>query len=302
MSKKKTATLKKGSILTEEMLRARVTPIEHFESITPAAAELLAIEGKNIDSGGYRKSSDLDWLRNISNEVAINLSRSKAWDTLNLDGLGSLSGEAAEALAKFKGEGGLSLNGLSVLSDKAAEALAKLKGEELSLNSLISLSDKAAEELGEFKGKKLLIGGRNTSGEYDEYDRATEIWGGAGEEMRSRFSENSNLNSDDKEIARQAVVAASDNVNERLSKLSDKAAKALAKFKGEKLYLNGLICLTDKAAEALAKCKAALFLNGVISLSDGAAEALAGRKGTVELQGLNELSEQGALSFSKTNQ
>ena len=84
-----------------------------------------------------------------------------------------------------------------------------------------------------------------------------------------------------------------------LSELSDKVAEALAKFRGEELYLNGLISLTDKAAEALAKCKAVLFLNGIESLSDIAAEALTGHKGTVELYGLNELSEQGSLSLSK---
>ncbi|MCH2025295.1 MAG: hypothetical protein MK172_06090 [Verrucomicrobiales bacterium] len=263
MSKKKTATPAKGSILTEEMLRARLAPIKHFDSITPAAAEILAGEGSHRYTGWMENDDDLKWLKNISNEVAVQLGKSKEWYRLDLNGLESLSDEAAEGLAKFKGEGGLSLNGLSVLSDKAAKALAKIKGKELSLNSLSSLSDRAAEGLGKFRGEKLLIGGRNISGEHDEDGEDTEIWGGA------------------------------------LSELSDKAAEALAEFKGEKLYLNGVISLTDKAAEALAKCKAGLFLNGIESLSDVAAETLAGRKGSVELQGLNELSEQGALSFSK---
>ena len=69
-----------------------------------------------------------------------------------------------------------------------------------------------------------------------------------------------------------------------LKAISDKAAEALAKFKGDDygsdLYLNGLRTLSDKAAKALAKFKGnELYLNGLQTISDSAGETLAKFKG-----------------------
>ncbi len=63
-----------------------------------------------------------------------------------------------------------------------------------------------------------------------------------------------------------------------LESLSDAAAKALSKHKGE-LDLGGLKSLSDAVAEALSRHKGDLCLENLESLSDAAAEALSRHKG-----------------------
>jgi len=77
---------------------------------------------------------------------------------------------------------------------------------------------------------------------------------------------------------------------DRLTSLSDGAAKALSKCKG-KLYLSGLESLSDSAAEALSNCKGDLSFSGLKSLSDVAAEALSKHDGRLDFGNLTSLSD-----------
>ena len=56
-----------------------------------------------------------------------------------------------------------------------------------------------------------------------------------------------------------------------LTTLSDAAAEALGKIKGDYLYLSGLTTLSDAAAEVLGKHEGELVLGGLTTLSDAAA-------------------------------
>ncbi len=76
---------------------------------------------------------------------------------------------------------------------------------------------------------------------------------------------------------------------DRLTSLSDGAAKALSKCKG-KLYLSGLESLSDSAAEALSNCKGDLSFSGLKSLSDAAAKALSKHDGRLNFGNLTSLS------------
>ncbi|MCH2025294.1 MAG: hypothetical protein MK172_06085 [Verrucomicrobiales bacterium] len=323
MGKKKTATPKKGLILTEEILRARLTPITNFESVTPAAAEILAVEGHKYTGRDDLDWDSLEWLKNISNEVAVKLGGSpEARRSLVVDGLNSLSDEAAEGLSKFKGEY-ISLNGLTKLSDAAAESLSKHKGY-LHLKGLTKLSDAAAESLSKYKGKlglRDLTEITNTSlarklasqvgvygGRFDVDLHLLTALSDAAAEALCKFKGEVTLGSSDldcrdlklSDVALKSLSTVQGGLDlAGLRELSDVAAEDLSNHEGEDLRLNGLTKLSDAAAEALAKYKSGLFLNGIESLSDAAAETLAGRKKKVELKGLNELSVQGALSFSK---
>jgi hypothetical protein len=84
--------------------------------------------------------------------------------------------------------------------------------------------------------------------------------------------------------------------------LSVNAAKALAKHKGQGLFLNGLTTLSDEAAEALAANNEddGLVLNGLTSLSDKAAAGLAHFRGCgLFLNGLTSLSDNVAEAFAQ---
>jgi|LakMenEpi03Aug12_release.lakeMendotaPanAssembly.Ray.scaffolds.fasta_scaffold70706_2 predicted DNA-binding WGR domain protein len=83
-----------------------------------------------------------------------------------------------------------------------------------------------------------------------------------------------------------------------LKRLSDSAAEALGKCKGD-LYLGELKSLSDAAAEALSKHKGQLNLRGLTSLSTVAAEALSRHKGDLLLWGLKSLSNGTAEALSK---
>jgi hypothetical protein len=84
----------------------------------------------------------------------------------------------------------------------------------------------------------------------------------------------------------------------RLTTLSDEAARALAQHEGW-LSLNGLTTLSDEAAKALAQHQGALHLNGLATLSVEVARALAQHKGRLSLDGLTTLSDEAAQALAQ---
>jgi hypothetical protein len=80
-----------------------------------------------------------------------------------------------------------------------------------------------------------------------------------------------------------------------LASLSDNAAKALGKHKGEDLSLNGLTSLSDTATQALSRHASGvvggLCLDGLKSLSNVAARALAQHAGKLKLASLTEITD-----------
>ena len=80
-----------------------------------------------------------------------------------------------------------------------------------------------------------------------------------------------------------------------LSFISDSAAKALSKFRGQWLNLIGLKKISDTVAVNLAKIEGGLGLNGLESISDSAAQALAEHQnGFLSLSSLTSLSDKTA--------
>ena len=86
------------------------------------------------------------------------------------------------------------------------------------------------------------------------------------------------------------------------------SSKALKSFKFEKLketlWLHDLTSLSDGAAEALSKCKGDLLIDKLASLSDSSGHValvvkLASQKGKLYLRGLKSLSDAGAEALSK---
>jgi len=83
-----------------------------------------------------------------------------------------------------------------------------------------------------------------------------------------------------------------------LTSLSDAAAQALCKHKGE-LSLNSLTGLSDAAAESLGTHQGVLILNSLTGLSDAAAESLGTHQGELILNGLASLTDAAAKSLAK---
>ena len=193
-------------------------------------------------------------LKSLSEPAAEALSKHKG--KLNLRGLTSLSTVAAEALSRHKGD--LLLWGLKSLSNGTAEALSKHE-DLLELGGLKSLSDGAAEILSRHKGKNLELWG------------LTSLSDAAAESLSKHKGE---LNLID------------------LTSLSDSPghvalAGKLASQKGERrLDLRELTSLSDAAAEALSKHKGELDLSGLTSLSDAAAGSLSKHIGDISFYNL----------------
>jgi len=84
------------------------------------------------------------------------------------------------------------------------------------------------------------------------------------------------------------------------SSITDEAAKALAQFMGDNLYLVGLTTLSPKSAQALAQFKGEyLNLDGLTTLSPETAKALAQFKGFLNLDGLTTLSPETAKALAQ---
>lgn len=163
-------------ILTEEILRARLIPINQFQSITPEAAELLAKHGNHCDSS-WSSVLDFSSVTEITIEVAHSLAKCGI-RKLILNGLTSLNSEIAAAISKYKGS--VELNGLTELPDAVAEALSRIKGD-LELNGIQILSDSVAKSLGCHKGKLSLSGVKTltptSAGHLSRYDGELSLYG-----------------------------------------------------------------------------------------------------------------------------
>lgn len=140
-------------ILTEEILRARLIPINEFQSITPEAAELLAKHRSHCDSS-HNFVFDFASVSEITPEVACLLAKGTSY-RLCLNKLTELNDQVALALTSTNGT--VELNGLTELTDATAEALSRIKGD-LELNGIQILRDSAAKYLACHKGKLSLSG------------------------------------------------------------------------------------------------------------------------------------------------
>ena len=207
----------------------------------------------------------------ITLEVAIEFLNDENTDEVeygeHIEGLNwgtSIDKEAAEVLAKYHGI--LRLKGLTKISDDVAEALSRFKGEGLCLDGLVNVTEGNLEHLVNLETSHLQISGA--------------------------IMNLANVSSFLAECHGTLILNG-------LPKISADAAKALSRFEGEALALDGLTELSDAVAESLSKHEGWLGLKGLTELSDAAAESLSKHEGDLLLEGLTELSDAAAESLSK---
>ncbi len=225
-------------------------------------------------------------------------------DTLDLDGITSLSARAARGLSRHAGW--LSLKGLASISDAPVRELLSDRDRPprryICLDGLTTLSAVAEEAVLSSSAKVSLAGLRHVS---------------------------------DALAARLAIAKKDDDLELRVTELSDQAAQALASHEGGwlqlpnltaltdspghvalanklgtqygrmagwtdyELSLNGLTSLSHEAAAAIAQQREVLSLNGLTRLSDGAAKALSRYEGyELSLNGVFEISEAAAFALA----
>lgn len=103
-------------------------------------------------------------------------------------------------------------------------------------------------------------------------------------------------------VAEQWLANMSSVTPAEYQQIDDDAAKVLASRKGwTYLDLGGLTKLSDRAAVALARHKGCLILDGLASLTTTAAAALAKHRDIVKLNGLTSLSPQAAKALASAN-
>jgi hypothetical protein len=182
-----------------------------------------------------------------------------------------LLGQLASRLPKLRAAT-ISDYEINDVSREAAQFLARHAGN-LRLDSLTKLSDEAAAALAKHDGD-LSLKSLISFGDYSGH------------------------------IALAQKLAATKDalILNKLESLSDGAAAALARHKGE-LSL-GVRSLSDEAAEALAKHGGALSLNSLTSLGDSLghialARKLAQKKGILSLNGLKSISDEAAATLAK---
>jgi len=211
-----------GKHITKKCPNLRGTGNRNFdelEILSVASAEVLNNHDGGLSLNGLNTLSDAaaEILSKHKGDLALwNLTSpsdtaleafSKHQGKLDLGGLTSLSDAAAELLSKHKGD--LSLGGLTSLNDSSghialARKLASQKGD-LWLNDLKSLSDGAAKALSKHKGQLLLDGLESLSAAAGNIALAKKL-----AVQKAKFLSFSGLKS-----------------------LSNGAAKALSKYKGQ---------------------------------------------------------------------
>jgi len=226
---------------------------------------------------------------NLSSDIARLLAGFKG-NNLAITGLKAVTTDFAEEIAKFQGkkltfEGHPSL----IITLDTAKKLAGINGEELYLDNLSSLTTEVAEELVKFQGKTIgLWGLKNVSS-----DALKVLAGFKGEIPDFLHTEKG---------ARKLVKKADkkDLSLKYYKFMSAKAARVIASYEGENLWIEYLRVLGPEVARELVSSKAKVIgLNGLENLDLSTLRILAEYKGVIGLSGLKELTLEKALELLK---
>ena len=207
----------------------------------------------------------------------------------------TLSDKAAMALSKHQ-NGNLFLDQITTLSDKAAMALSNHQGI-LSVKNLTNLDDSEGHTaLAEKLAKQ----------NSDLFPHHITTLTAKPAEALARHSGKLFLNSLtklDKATAKSLAIHTGTLYLDGLSILTDETLIELAKHQGERLSLDHLVYLNDKAAKALAKYKGFLSIKGITSFFDSEghtalAEKLANQNGDLFLDQITTLGDKAAMAIS----
>jgi len=267
----------------------------------------------------------LDGLKSLDAETAKALVESGKIKILHLNGLRSLDVETVQALkgvktlhlpSEFNFEEAVKNNTACLLNDFNSEDLGKIiKGKVLNLSFLKSLDENKAKEIIKMPIDSLNLNGLNSL----DKDTADVLLGASNINflfldglslitgIEKALAESRHLNT----LSLNSVNSVTEKIFEFKGKslylnkigLNPLLINALAKFKGESLFLDGLTDLSSEAAKALARSSVkTLRLNGVTELkTENLASLLKSKTLTIlSLNGLKKLTPELAEEFKKS--